>query len=209
MTSLAVGLVIGAVGTLGYQAYQVAGEDVQELTNDNTIEAEYGVGGGDVLPELDEAEQKIAEDTPKASDDAKTAEKENDAESEEDGEKTGDQEQENTVQQQEELQFRLPAITQPRVTEVNAESTLYEYGGDNTISILSGDTADIALSTTGIGTETEAEISINGTAAREITSFSPKDGTQEQVILIEQGDQVLMVTGDAAFIDSVKNDLTL
>lgn len=197
ITSLVVGLVVGAVGTLGYQAYQTTGEDVKQMTEEAAAEEQYGVGGGEIPSEFNEE---------KSDDEQKETEKQDG----EDAEESEEQEKTKPVVdtgQEGEAPFLLPSLTQPTVEEINAESTVYDYGAGNKITVLSGDTAEVARSTTEISSE--ETFLIDEVEAREVVIYSAKDGSVETRILIEQEDgTLLMISGDEIFIQSVKEDLS-
>lgn len=202
-SSLVVGLVIGAVATLGYQAYQTTGEDVQELTNDN--EAAYGVGGGDVVPDFDETD-----DVPSLDDkEGETDEGEDDTSADEKKKPSTDPEKETDVGGgviEKGAGFTFASLAQAQVEEINDESTVYNYGADNAISILSGDTADVALSSVENGDQ--EELTIDDVDATLYTTISLKDGSTEKAIVVEREDDILFIRGDDAFMESVLTDLS-
>lgn len=195
IVSLVVGLVIGAVGTLGYQAYQTTGEEVKRLTEDAAAEEQYGVGGPGAPSEGNEN---------KSDDEQKETEKKDrtDVEEREENEKTNSV----VTTGEGEAPFLLPSLTQPTVEEINDESTAYDYGAGNVISVVSGDTAEVARNTTEIASE--ETFLIDDVPAREVVTYSAKDGSAETMILIEQEDGTLiMIAGDEIFLQSVKEDL--
>lgn len=108
----------------------------------------------------------------------------------------------------EEAPFTTPSGETEEVTATQEEeTTVYEFGNENAVTIMPTGSEDLLLAH--VGNISEEAITVDGRPARRITGTSAKDGSEVTYIIVDDGDQIYFIRGTAAFLQEAETQMDL